>query len=440
MHIPQFNYKNTALIDTEHLTSIQETLSSEIAQIAEAKTIKYATPYAFINIPYNKEYLDITHLVIAEKKQFNPAALIIIGIGGSHLGAAAVHQAINGLYYNERHPECPVFFIDSIDPLFVFEVQEQTKQLLQQKKKILVNIISKSGHTLETALNAQLFLDLLRTYWPDSYTEQIVLTTDEQSLLWNFGQKHGITCLPIPSLLSGRYSVFSAVGLFPLGMLNIDIEQLLLGAQAANDLALLQNAQQNIAATRASLSYIYHKQQLTLHNIFIFAAQLVQLGFWYRQLIAESLGKKGIGITPLVSVASTDLHSMIQLYMGGPRNQNTTFLTIDHLNTGTFVHHNPTVMHTDILEHLINNPRDISLAETVQAQAIGVMKAYVDEELAFGHIQFSTANPFALGWLMQTLMIETVYLGFLLNINPFDQPQVQLYKKRVIDILNQRVL
>ena len=196
--------------------------------------------------------------------------------------------------------------------------------------------MSKSGGTTETIANFEILLNILKKY-KKKYEKYVVVTTDKDSKLWNLSLKKGFDTLEIPKKVGGRFSVLSSVGLFPLGIIGVDIYQLLKGAKLMKNSCLNKNIIKNPAALSASLIYLHRLNDIKIHDLFIFNYDLESLGKWYRQLMGESIGKeydKNMirvfeGITPTVSIGSTDLHSMAQLYLGGPYDKFTTFVRIE---------------------------------------------------------------------------------------------------------------
>jgi glucose-6-phosphate isomerase len=313
---------------------------------------------------------------------------------------------------------------------------DRAEKELSSGNNILLNMISKSGTTTETIANFQLFFEVLQKHRPYNYNNFIVITTDENSALWNFAQEEEISTLAIPEKVGGRYSVLSAVGLFPLALCEIDIAALQNGAQNALPICL-STTNNNIAVTSAALLYILHQQGYAIHDTFLFSVELEGLGKWYRQLMAESIGKShdntgkkiNNGITPTVSIGSTNLHSIAQLYLSGPYNIFTTFVSVEKNNTNLHIPDNP--LFHDLNPTIQNKP----LITIMNAMLQGTMTAYRNDKRPFVHTILPEKNEYYLGQWMQIKMFEIIYLGFLMNINPFDQPNVELYKQETKKIL-----
>ncbi len=402
--------------------------------------LDYSSGYSFLNLP--QQNIKPIIETINQKKALKPSLLIVIGIGGSNLGTLAVQEALYGKLYNDSNPEIKIYYADTVDTEYMTALLTIMESYLSQQKVILLNVVTKSGTTTETVANFEVLLEVLIKYYPTNYRDHVVVTTDKDSLLWNKTMEEGYTLLEIPRFVGGRYSVLSVVGLFPLGMIGCDIQQLLAGAQSMLDRCTSATFEENKAATTATIMYEQYKQCITIQDMFLFVLQLEGLGKWYRQLMGESIGKEfdkhdnkvEIGITPTVSIGSIDLHSVGQLYLGGPHDKNSTFVSVEKHKNNLLV---PADASFDTLVPGINNK---SFAEIMDAILQGVKKAYQKQRRPFISITLSECNEYYIGQFLQYKMIEMVYLGYLLNINPFDQPNVELYKKETRTILNKTIV
>jgi len=434
----QFEYENSCLINTETLLETGKKLIPEIERVKHAWTTQgYESVYAALNLVQDRQILKDIKKIAQEKKALKPTMLIVIGIGGSSLGLKAIHQALYGSFYNEQNPEITLYIADTIDTDHVRNIFLLAEQELETGNKIILNIISKSGTTLETIINAQLFISLIRCAHPKTYQQYVVITTEPESPLWSFANSHSFTKLPIQPQVGGRYSVFSAAGLFPLALLDVAIDKLIDGAYNTSLACLKSNILENPAALRALILAEQYKRDIHIHDMFIFSTDLSEIGAWYRQLMGESLGKtdttkdkKKVGITPTTSVGTTDLHSVGQLYLGGPYVQYTTFVSVEE-NKNNFV-------------ILNKKAKELKLA-TLEKKWVhtitlgilqGVKQAYTLNKRPFTAITIPEKSEYCIGMLMQLHMFEIIYTGFLLNVNPFDQPDVELYKKEAYKIVD----
>jgi glucose-6-phosphate isomerase len=390
----------------------------------------YKDQLLFMKVPADQQAREQIVAVVAEKRALKPAAVVVVGIGGSNLGTQAVYEALRG----GLQAETPAaYWADTLDNDALVALKQCLEDLWKTGKTVLLVVISKSGTTLETSLNAAALFELLKKHRPNDYARYLICITGHNSPLWQTGKTLGCATLEIPRAVEGRYSVFSAVGLVPLGLLGIDIDQFCAGARdaAASDVALDDH---NYAALGASILASWNDAGYVVHNLFVFDAAYEALGKWHRQLLAESLGKRldcagnvvERGLLPIVSLGTVDLHSMVQFYLGGPRTVGTTFVTVAPQQPTQRIAHN-----------------EFSPGETPEVPVLmhaifcGVQRAYQQEARPFVTIALEK-SAYDLGYFMQTKMIETVLLGFLLRVNPFDQPEVELYKREVRNCLHPR--
>ncbi len=431
-----FDYKDTCLLGEDTLKQIGQNLVPEIERIANAVDQNYLSEYASINLPADVQLVQTVQNVIQEKKALQPTMLIVIGIGGSNLGTIAVHEALYGKFYNEQRPDIKLYFADTVDSDYILDILLLVEQELEKQHNVIINVVSKSGTTTETIANFELFLQLLKQTHKTDYQNYIVVTTDKGSKLWDLAQDEGFACLEVPKNVGGRYSVFSAVGLFPLGFIGVDIEQLLAGARSIIPPCANIILEKNPAALSAALLYA-HYQDITIHDMFLFSVDLESIGKWYRQLMGESIGKEFnrtakrvmVGITPTVSIGSTDLHSVAQLYLGGPRDKFTTFVLVEKNKS------NLELPRFDEFEKLVAKIQGKSLSSIMNAILQGIQTAYSKNNRPFASIIMPEKSAWYVGQLLQWKMIEMMYLGYLLDVNPFDQPNVEAYKKETREIL-----
>ncbi|RTL05985.1 hypothetical protein EKK58_07165 [Candidatus Dependentiae bacterium] len=384
-------------------------------------------PYDCLIAPFNQqEILFIKQQAEIQMTKAAYAALVIVGIGGSHVGIQAVQQLLHGICNQQHQPL--IYYVDTIDPDRLAAVKMCMVSLYQQKKEVLLIIISKSGSTIETIANASVLLFMMS---PQQIAQHVVCITDQDSGLHQWALSCNVRTLHIPKAVGGRFSVFTAVGLFPLACMGIDITELCAGACA-------YDWKQDYAALRAVWFWdaIVHKQ-IPIHDLFINTHNAYSLGLWYRQLMAETLGKKKIiesgirhvGIMPTISVMTADLHSLGQLYLAGPQVRLTTFLTVPFMYED-FIEHSAICNATN--NHFIVHKKVTHIAWAIEK---GTMQTYVAQKMCFMHIAFAEKSLYAIGQFMFTAMVEIIYTALLVGINPFDQPEVELYKKSTHDIL-----
>lgn len=434
MDVLSFFYKN-ALVPSHDLETVGKKLRytiNELSQIDQRRG--YDNPYAVINVPSDKQIVDDVMAIWDQKKKYNPSLMIVVGIGGSNLGTQAIYEA---LYGKDGNPDFPLYFADTVDSDYIATLLRRAEDALKSSKKILITVISKSGNTTETIANFECFLALLQKYHPHDYSQYVVTITDKNSALWHRAQQQKFACLAIPEHIGGRYSVLSAVGLFPLIYCGIDIDALREGAQSIIKQCITEDATNNYAAISAAIIVYHYNEGICINNLFMFSVALESLGKWYRQLMGESIGKEkdihgkkvNVGIAPTVAIGTTDLHSVGQLYFGGPNNTLTTFVSVKKNNYNIMIPEMP------LYEQLVANIQNKPLASVMSAIFEGVQIAYEKNKRPFMTVIIPEKNAYYIGQFLQWKMIEMIYIGALLEVNPFDQPEVELYKTQTRKML-----
>lgn len=388
--------------------------------------IDYTSPEASLCLPSDKIILSQVEEMVKEKKSPLLKYIITIGIGGSNLGTKAVYDALYGgmdVYSPERYPK--MIFLDTIDPKLNKAFSEFVSKNINNENEFIISIISKSGTTTEPLVNAEILIETIKKKIKN-WKSRCVIITDTHSALWNEATRLEMDILDIPKQVGGRYSVLSAVGLFPLAMAGIDIRSLLQGAKQMRDVCL-EESTENHALKSSIFQYLHWKKGRITHNSFYFHPELESLGKWYRQLMGESIGKEKKGITPLVSIGSVDHHSMVQLYWGGPQDK-TTEIVYSQKMSECFVPSEP-------LFPMLISTKGRNVSEIVSAIQKGTSIAYENQHEPYFEIIFDEINTFEMGGYMQYKMLEIMYIAKLLAINAFDQPQVELYKTETKKIL-----
>lgn len=424
---------NEAGIPSDQVTKTAETLLPYVEELrGVAKANNYEAPEASINLPLDKEFYED---VLGAAQELASSALryvVVVGIGGSNLGTQAIYEALR----KRTGEEVKMFFLDTVNSEELATVLEALKSCASSEE-FLVNIISKSGTTTETIANTStLFEHLEEKFGPGVYKRAVAIT-DEGSKLATLVVKKEIKTFTIPKNVGGRYSVLSAVGLFPLMVAGFDISQLLRGARSMRDKCISTDIEKNPALLSATLIYLHYTKGISIHNVFLFHPYLEFVGKWYRQLMGESIGKKGntngetvhAGITPVVSIGSTDLHSMAQLYFAGPRDKFTTFVSSPAKGKDV------KVPEESQFNGLVSDLSGKSFGDIMGAIYSGVTKAYEKNKLPYVEIMLPKLDEQALGGLLQMKMLEMMYLAQLLHVNAFDQPNVEDYKKETKHLL-----
>ncbi|MBI5794266.1 hypothetical protein HZA87_04265 [Candidatus Uhrbacteria bacterium] len=416
----KFSYSAAALVSQVDLQDRVHALRDDTKRLLTiSQQTDYTQPESSLRLPFDTEILHAVRDVAQSIKTITLQYVVVIGIGGSNLGTQAVYDVVAGSMnlLGDRLPK--LLFLDTVSDEKMTAVT-RTLERLPKKEDFAVIVISKSGTTVETIVNTEILWAFLAEHFGDP-RGRFVAITDEGSKLWNQAGEKKILRLSIPAQVGGRFSVFTAVGLLPLLLAGIDMEELLKGARRAVDDNTQETSNRNTAIVSAIITDHHRRALRTIHNSFLFSPKLETLGKWYRQLVGESLGKDGRGITPIVSIGSTDLHSQAQLYFAGPDDKMT------HLMYSMSGDVNQVPQHL-ALPGLIQDIQNKSLEQVMKAIVHGVKTAYEGLKRPYIEIDLQGVGVYELGYYLQWRMIEVMYLGILMEVNAFDQPQVELYK------------
>jgi len=420
----KFDYKKTANINVNRIKTSAAKLSAYTTHLQSVvKKKDYLDNESSIQLGFDKELRDEVKKMAKKIGKQKLKNIVVIGIGGSNLGTMAVYDAL------QDKTKAEILFLDTVSSLKMKEAALILNKLKIQEFVIIA--VSKSGTTTETIANLEVLVSLLKQKKAD-VKKRIVCITQENSKLWELAENK----LAIPKMVGGRYSVFSAVGLLPLYLAGLDIDQLNRGAARAVSDNVQKNINKNFSIASAVLTYLHNQKGINIHNTFLFNPELECCGKWYRQLMAESIGKKKDlkgkvvrkGITPIVSIGSTDLHSMAQLYLGGPKDK---FTNIIYGKNDTIVSV-PKVLN---FNGLVSNIKGKSFDNIMNAIFGGVKAAYEKNNLPYLTIELGKISEQSLGYYLQFRMIEMMYLAQLLKVNAFNQPSVEDYKKETRRLL-----
>lgn len=416
MNYIHFNI-DASTVPAVFLENIVRQLAPVTQQVYDAiSDCSYTSLYSFMHTPVDTETFKTVE-PFAYLKDQKPDIILLIGIGGSNLATLAILEALYGsAQQQQRFPQ--LYSVDTVNQRMTTDLLQQTEQWCVEGKKIVVLITSKSGKTLETLVNAALFLDVLRKYHHD-WQRYVVILSEADSPLQVYAKEEHIPFCAVPATVPGRYSVFTTTHLLPLYLMGVDIKALCGGARAD----VLEASAQS-----AAIMYYLWNQGVMIHDLFIFDPYLETFGKWYRQLLAESIGKRTslsdkrveVGITPTVSIGSTDLHSVAQLYLAGPHNRLISFM-----------YHGPCYEDASIqnsYSFLPSYAQNARVASIEKALIKGTLEAFKNEQRPYVTFEFKEIIPESLGEILYFMMVQMVYLGALFTINPFDQPEVELYK------------
>ncbi|MFG0329938.1 MAG: glucose-6-phosphate isomerase [Phycisphaerales bacterium] len=360
--------------------------------------------------------------------------MVVLGIGGSALGNIALQAALRPHTHNyERCADRSgprLYVLDNVDPLLVGDTMRRIERADPTLEHTLVNVISKSGETAETAAQFMIFRNWLRSkLGAERYPKHIVAITDpKQGTMRDIVDREGYRSLPVPDGVGGRFSVLSPVGLFSAAMCDIDIEALLDGA-ASMDTRCARPFAENPAAILAWLLIAFAKRGKPNHVLMPYANGLYMLADWYRQLWAESLGKRVdldgrevfAGATPIKALGTTDQHSQVQLYREGPNDKVIGFVEVERFRDEVEI---PRGLGVANLEYLEGQ----TLGALLNAEKRATEYALLESERPNFTIRFPEVNEATVGEFIMLWEVATAYAGLLFNINAYDQPAVETGK------------
>ncbi len=371
---------------------------------------------------------------VAQRYRGNIDNLVVLGIGGSALGNIALQAALNPVTWNllpNDHRNGPrLFVLDNADPHLIGHTLDMIRVLDPTLSRTLVNVVSKSGETAETAAQFMIFRSVLREALGDRAKDNIVAITDpEKGTMRAICDAEKYTTLPVPEGVGGRFSVLSPVGLFSSAMCGIDVDALLDGAAAMDERCQNESITDNPAGQMAAVLIELIARGKPNCVMMPYSNNLYSLADWFRQLWAESLGKRVdrdgdevfAGGTPIKALGATDQHSQMQLYREGPNDKAVCFLEVEHFDGSPVI---PADLDVQNLSYLHGQ----SVADLLNAEKRATEYALVESERPNMTIRFPRIDAHSVGQFIQLWEITTAYAGRLLNIDAYDQPAVETGK------------
>ena len=367
--------------------------------------------------------------------------LVVLGIGGSALGNAAIHQALRPSTWNllphDQRGGPRLFVLDNVDPDLVGGVLDFLQKDDPGLRRTLFNVISKSGETAETAAQFLIVRNMLHRISGAAHTERIVAITDPaQGTMSAICDREGYARLPVPDGVGGRFSVLSPVGLFSAAMCGIDIDQLLRGAADMDARCRNPQLERNPAAMLATVLMQFTERGRGIHVMMPYANALYGLADWYRQLWAESLGKEQslsgetvfAGATPVKALGATDQHSQVQLYREGPHDKVIGLIDVEAFGQDLII---PGDLNVDALRYLGGKSMTQLLRAERKATAYALTVSHRPNYTM--HMPRITAE--AVGAFIQLWQVATAYAGALLHIDPYNQPAVETGKQATFGLM-----
>ena len=386
----------------------------------------------WIDLPVDYDKEEFARIKEAAKKiQGDSEVLLVIGIGGSYLGARAAIEFLRHNFYNmvskeiRKTPE--IYYVgNSISSTYLKHLMDVIGE-----RDFSVNIISKSGTTTEPAIAFRIFKEMLeKRYGKEEAAKRIYATTDKaRGALKNLSTEEGYETFVVPDDVGGRFSVLTAVGLLPIAVSGADIDQLMAGAADARDRALNASYEENDAVLYAAIRNILHRKGKAVEILANYEPSLHYVSEWWKQLYGESEGKDQKGIFPASVDLTTDLHSMGQFIQDGSRIMYETVLNVEESAEEIVIQEEPVDL--DGLNYLKGKTVDFVNKSAMN----GTMLAHTDGNVPNLVVNIPKQDEFSLGQLFYFFEFACGVSGYILGVNPFNQPGVESYKKNMFSLL-----
>ncbi|AXI07739.1 glucose-6-phosphate isomerase [Oceanobacillus zhaokaii] len=384
--------------------------------------------HGWVELPNNYDMDEFSRIKkAADRIRSNSEALVVIGIGGSYLGARAAIEGLSHTFHNQMDGNTQIYFAgQNISSKYITQLLE-----LLEGKDFSINVISKSGTTTEPAVAFRIFRDYMeKKYTKEEMKERIYITTDkEKGALKQLAEEEGYETFVIPDSVGGRFSVLTAVGLLPIAAAGLDIDKMMEGAAAAakkyNNSDLATNESYQYAAVRNAL----YRKGKSIELLVNYEPSLHYVSEWWKQLFGESEGKDQKGLFPASVDFSTDLHSMGQYVQEGRRDLIETVIQVKEPIAQLTINEDPA--NTDGLNFLAGKTMDEVNKKAFQ----GTVLAHVDGGVPNLVVELDELNEYTFGEFVYFFEKAVGISGLLMGVNPFDQPGVEAYKKNMFALL-----
>ncbi|MFA7435100.1 MAG: glucose-6-phosphate isomerase [Bacilli bacterium] len=419
------NYKGVLeAISQEQINKMEEETNEALLKLL-TKTGVGSEYTGWVEYPYSVTENDLGRVIKASKEiRKQSKILVVIGVGGSYLGAKAALTMLEGNQFKEQENEV-IFVGNTFSSNYTYNVIDYIKD-----KDFSVNVISKSGTTTEPAVAFRIFRNLLKEKYGKDYNKRIfVTTTINKGALYNLAVDEGYEIFSIPEDIGGRYSVLTTVGLLPIAYKGIDIRAIIAGAKASFDVYTKTPYLDNDAMLYAAIRNLAYRNGKTVEILGLFEPGLHYLGEWYKQLFGESEGKDGKGLYPTFNTYTTDLHALGQYVQDGERLFLETFIHVDRPTNDLMVPKEESDF--DGINYLTN----LTLNEINKRAKMGTIKAHKSGGVPVVDIRMPEMTPYYFGYLTFFLMLSCGISGYLLGVNPFDQEGVEAYKNNMFGML-----
>ena len=421
------DFSNTGVPNSEILKYSEKV--TKIHEELHAKKDDEKEFLGWLDLPSNYDKEEFERIKkAAEKIKKDSEILVVIGIGGSYLGARAVIESLTHTFYNLQKRETPLILYagNNMSPRYILDLID-----LIGNKDFSINVISKSGTTTEPAIAFRIFREILENkYGIEEAKNRIYVTTDkEKGALKTLSNEEEYETFVIPDNVGGRYSVLTAVGLLPIAVAGIDIDRLMKGAQIAKEKYSDSNIKYNECYQYAVVRNMLYLDDKDIEILVNYEPKLHFFTEWWKQLYGESEGKELKGIFPAGVDFSTDLHSMGQYIQEGRRNLFETVLNV--VNTNQDLNIKPDEDNLDGLNYLTDKTLDYINKKAME----GTIKAHVDGNVPNILINIENLNEEAIGELIYFFELACAMSGKILGVNPFNQPGVEKYKTNMFKLL-----
>ncbi len=430
MNNVKLDYSNSGIKEKEMMTYAKQV--AEIHKRLEAEAENEDAFLGWLRHPTNYDKTEFSRIKKAAKRIIKTSdVLLVIGIGGSYLGARAVIEALTHTFSNSlpkekrKFPQI-VYVGNNLNPNYINDVIDYIGD-----KEVSINVISKSGTTTEPAIAFRIFREFLENkYGLEEARKRIYVTTDkEKGALKKLATEEKYETFVIPDNVGGRYSVLTAVGLLPIATAGLNIDKLMDGARFAQEKYSDENVKYNDCYKYAVLRNMIYEKEKNIELLVTYEPKLHYFLEWWKQLFGESEGKELKGIYPSSAEFTTDLHSLGQYIQEGRRNLLETVLQIKKTNSNLTIPLDEDDL--DGLNYLAGKDLDYVNKKAME----GTIEAHVSGEVPNILIQVDALNEEGIGHLIYFFEKACAMSGNLLGVNPFDQPGVEKYKKNMFRLL-----
>jgi len=396
------------------------------------KSILFAkeAPETSIKYLFDERYISDIESVIGSIIQHPVSTIFVVGIGGANLATKAFYDAHVGFVEGIRNLTRRMIFLDTNNSDTMAAVEDRITTI-SSIEDFLVIIVSKSGKTIETLANTEFLLHRLEQSFQE-VSSRILVVSSASSALFKEATEKGIKTVSLPEQLSDRFSAFSPTTIVPLLAFGFSVKEFLSFAKSAY--SKLQDGDEVMKSV--SLLNAAYKDQKHIFDLFFFSSRYETLAKWHRQLVAESLGKSTnhdgkkvvFGFTPTISMGTTDLHSVLQLNLAGPKERVTEFVSVEYTP-------HESVGDSKTLDLLPQGITQKNAEEITGVILDSVKNSYQKEDLPFFEIELSYSEVKAIAEYMVFAMLQTIALGDLWDVTVFDQPNVEEYKNAARETL-----